>query len=472
MTKQISTRFSKSDFRLFREAPRHLWAKKNSRLDVSSANQLAGIQGEQVERLAKDYVETFILPNQPGCTFLWQETGTDDSYLARADALVREPGKKAADLYEIKSSTEVKKEDVEDAAFQTLIFQKQYHIGHIYLMLVNNDYIMHGPLDLSQLLKVEDITDQVNAILADIETLRAQALKAAQCADPEELEHCWKPKECVCLEVCHPGLPDFSIYDIPRLSEEKKRLLEGMGVRAAKEIPASFELSDSQRAIAYLARLGAPVMDAPRIREELGRIAYPVYFLDYETCNLAVPLFEGYKPYQQMVFQYSLHRLDGPEAELKHFEHLSTSDDDPAMPLLASLKKNLGGEGTVIVWNASFEKTRNTEMALLHPEYAGFLKDVNDRVHDLMEMVSKGLYLHPGFKGSSSIKHVLPVMVPELSYAEMEINEGAKASLAWWNIMFVSLDETEKKIIANQLLAYCKLDTLAMVEIFRRFSRI
>jgi len=140
--------------------------------------------------------------------------------------------------------------------------------------------------------------------------------------------------------------------------------------------------------------------------------------------------------------------------------------------LLASLKKNLGGEGTVIVWSASFEKTRNKEMALLHPEYADFLKDVNDRVHDLMEMVSKGLYLHPGFKGSSSIKHVLPVMVPELSYAEMEINEGTKASFAWWNIMFVSLDETEKKIIADQLLAYCKLDTLAMVEIFRRFSRI
>lgn len=422
----------------------------------------------------------------------WQKSTLRDSYCQRSPA-GHSPGRKpattvhtwpgrdallisaesgAADLYEVKSSTRIKPEDVEDTSFQALILQKFYRIEHIYLMLVNNAYTLHGQLDLAQLLKVEDITDQVQAILPEIDVLRGEALQVAQCYDPETLEHCWKPEECICLDVCHPDLPDFSIYDIPRLGKEKKRQLEEMGIRAAREIPDSFKLSNSQREIANLARMDEPILDAPHIREELGKITYPIYFLDYESCNPVVPLYDGYKPYQQMVFQYSLHRLDGPEAEVVHFEHLSSGQGDPSLPTLASLKANLDGQGTVVVWYAPFEKARNDEMAMLHPEYAEFLQDVNLRIYDLMDMVRNGLYLHPGFKGSCSIKQVLPVMVPELSYAEMEINEGKKAAWGWWNIIFAPLEEGEKKVIADQLLAYCHLDTLAMVEIYRKLAAI
>jgi hypothetical protein len=463
---------TKSDFRSYLEAPRHLWAKKNDRLDPVSTDQLAIIQGEQIERLAKEYIEKLILPALPGRTLSWQETRSDGSYLARADALVHSVESGMVDLYEIKSSTDVKEEDVEDAAFQVLIFQKHYCIEHIYLVLVNNGYTKYGQLDLAQLLKVEDITDQVNGILHDIGTIRIQALQAVQCVDPEELEHCWKADECVCLDICHPGLADFSIYNIPRLSKEKKRQLEGMGVRAAQEIPVSFRLSDFQREIANLAKMDIPSVDASRIRAELGKIVFPIYFLDYESCNLAVPQYEGYKSYQQMVFQYSMHCLDSPNAELRHCEHISLDRSDPALSLLASLKANLGGQGTVIVWNAAFEKSRNKEMALLHPEYEDFLLDMNRRIYDLMEIVSKRLYLHPGFKGSNSIKHVLPVMVPELSYAELDINNGNQAAWGWWNLIYAPLTEVEKKEIVDHLLSYCKLDTLVMVEIYRKFAAI
>lgn len=463
---------TKSDFRLFREAPRHLWAKKHGRLDESTADELLAIQGEQVEALAREYLEKFILPAQPGDHLIWQETGRDGPFMARADALIRRADGTEIDLYEIKSSTSVKPEDVEDAAFQTLIFRKQYRVARVCLVLVNTDYVRSAELDLQHLLKVEDISEQVHELLPEIEILRSQALEAARCDDPNSLEHCWAPKDCRCLEVCHPDLPEFSIYDIPRLSKEKKRQLEGMGIRAALDIPVSFELSGLQNAVADVARRDSPAVDVSRVRAELAKVTYPLYFLDYETCSLTVPLHTGYKPWQQMVFQYSLHQLDRPGGTLTHCEHLSTGSGDPALPLLASLKANLGETGTVIVWNAPFEKGRNKEIGLLYPEYADYLDDLNRRVLDLMEIVSKGLYVHPGFKGSSSIKHVLPVVVPELSYAEMEINNGTKASYGWWKSMFAPINADEKHAIHANLLKYCELDTRAMVEIFHKFSQI
>ena len=163
-------------------------------------------------------------------------------------------------------------------------------------------------------------------------------------------------------------------------------------------------------------------------------------------------------------------RLDGPVLEPVYFDHLSGIEGDPALSLLASLKNNLGEHGTVIAWHASFESARNREMGGLHPQYAGFMEGVNDRIYDLKEIVSKGIYQHPGFKGSNSIKNVLPVMVPELSYTDLEINNGSQASFGWWQLAFSNLDKVEREMLMVQMLAYCRLDTLAMVEIYRRFA--
>jgi hypothetical protein len=461
---------TKSDFRTFREAPRHLWASKHDRLDVSAIDQLAVAQGRQVEELAKRYLESRVAQDDGSLNLFWQETQKDGPFLARADALVGSEGGGARDLYEIKSSTTAKAEDIEDAAFQTLIFRTKYEVRRVYLVLVDNTYVRSGALDLEQLLRVEDVTNQVDTILQDVENWRVEAVEAAQAKDPAGLEHCWKPKECPCLEVCHPELPDFSIYNIPHLGEIKKRQLEAMGIRAAKDIPSRFSLSDAQRKIASLAKDSHPVIDTTAMRQWLSSIQYPVYFLDYETCNLAVPLYDGYKPYEQIVFQYSLHRREAPEAALQHCEHLATSRGDPAPDLVASLRDCMGSEGSVIVWHAPFEKTRNKELGQHVPDQAEFLAGVNARVLDLMEIVSKGMFLHPDFRGSNSIKEVLPVLVPQLSYEGMQINEGRTASERWWEMLFGDVSADGRGETARALLEYCKTDTLAMVELLRYFT--
>jgi hypothetical protein len=144
--------------------------------------------------------------------------------------------------------------------------------------------------------------------------------------------------------------------------------------------------------------------------------------------------------------------------------------DDPSKSLIKQLREDIGDTGTVFVWNKPFEMTRNKELAIIHPEFAAFLEDLNDRIYDLGDFINFGFYLHPKFKGSWSIKNVLPVMVPELSYDEMEIGKGDQAMMAWWELINdkLSMDDAEKTKTA--LLEYCKLDTWAMVKIWERMT--
>jgi hypothetical protein len=208
------------------------------------------------------------------------------------------------------------------------------------------------------------------------------------------------------------------------------------------------------------------------LRAELDRLEYPLWFLDYETCISAIPQFDNHHPQQQIVFQYSLHRLDHPGGALDHFGHIAITSCDPSIELLEHLSTDLGPSGTVVVWNKTFEMTRNKEMAILYPVYARFLEDLNARIYDLGDIVNLGYYIHPGFKGSWSIKNVLPVMVNELTYEGLGINRGDQASMAWWNITFGNLQNQEKEILVENLKKYCQQDTLAMVEIARKFKTI
>lgn len=465
-----SATLTKSDFLLYREAPRHLWAKKHDQIAPTPSDFTQHLidEGYAVEGLAREYLQSVYLPRRPGADLLWQQTFSDGPFEARTDALVIRPGSGACDLYEIKSATGVDKDDLYDVAFQALVLRSRVPLERCFLLHLNKEYTCQGELDLEQLFSAEDVTEKVAEILPEVEGLRQEALQAAQAPQPDWLAHCLSPRECPCPEVCHPGLPGFSIFDIPRLGPKKKVDLLLRGIRDARDIPPDFDLNAQQRRVAALAVSGAPSLDPRALRAELERLQFPLWFLDYETCIAAVPRYPGYHPQQQIVFQYSLHCLEDPEGEARHAGHISAAPGDPALPLLERLSAALGPAGTVVVWNKTFEKTMNSAMARLHPIHAPFLEDLNARIYDLAEIVSKGIYLHPGFKGSWSLKNVLPAMVPELSYAGMEISHGDQASTAWWGITFGGLDGAEKARKLAALEQYCALDTLAMVEIYRR----
>ena len=180
-----------------------------------------------------------------------------------------------------------------------------------------------------------------------------------------------------------------------------------------------------------------------------------------------IPPFDGIKPYQQVPFQYSLHILESPEAELKHKEFLHTQNSHPGLPLLQKLKEDIGIEGTVLVWNEKFEKGRNKELGVMFHEYAEFMQSVNNRIIDLMIPFYQGWFVDKDFFGSASIKKVLPVLVSELSYKTLAIQEGASAQRIWMETILDGKNADTKDKIMADLIEYCKLDTLAMVQLFK-----
>ena len=201
-------------------------------------------------------------------------------------------------------------------------------------------------------------------------------------------------------------------------------------------------------------------------------LEYPLYFLDYETFSPAIPLFDGYKPYQRIVFQYSLHILESPGAKPNHFQYLSTQIEDPTAELAESLQKVVSKKGNFISWNKSFEMGCNSEMCARYRKHEEFLESVNGRMYDLMQCFRKGYYVHRDFKGKCSIKNVLPVLVPKLSYKTLKIQEGGTASESWVKVTDPKISRAERDQLASDMLAYCRLDTLAMVEILDVLNKL
>lgn len=469
-----ATTLTKSDFLLYCEAPRHVWAKRHDRLTepLSDMNRLTGEQGYQVEALARAYLEQAVLTECLDGRLSWQATFTDGAFEARVDALIYKPGEDFSDLYEIKSSTGVDKTDLLDVAFQAAILKQHIRIDHFFLLHLNREYLRSADLAPAELFIVEDVTGQVADLLPVVETARSAALLAVGEMDPSRLEGCLTPRQCPCPETCFPDLPEFSIFDVPLLQPKKKRALLEAGILEARQIPDSYDLNEKQRLVVERAKTGTVHLDTNALHVELKQLHFPLYFLDYETCISAIPQYPGYHPQQQIVFQYSLHILEAPDAAPAHHEHLSLTCEDPSSSLLAQLREDIGDLGSVLVWNKAFEMTRNSEMAALHPEYASFLEGLNLRVYDLGDPVRLGYYLHPGFKGSWSIKQILPVVVPALSYQDLEVHQGDQASLTWWNLCLGSPQVGEKDKKAEALKRYCEMDTRAMLELYRAFSAL
>ncbi len=469
---------TKSHLLAYLDAPMHLWAEYNDKFEkpLSVYDQHLLAQGYEVEKYAKQYLEN-ITSQDPNLELIWQRTFIDKNYEAKSDALIHKLNTDTYDIYEIKSSTEVKKENKYDATFQFLVSNKKIKIDKIFILHLNKEYVRYGRLNIDELFVAEDITQIVHDLKMEVDIEREKAFSILQKSNHQEIQACYNIKTCRCMSLCHPDLPEFSIFNIPMLSKKKKQALLDSNILQAQDVPDNFKLSYKQSLVVKSAKTNQPVINHDSLNNELERLTFPLYFLDYETFNSAIPLFDGYHPHQQMVFQYSIHVLEHPDSELTHTEHLTLNKEDPAISLVKQLKQDIGDTGSVIVWNKTFEAGRNKEMAELYPEYADFMLDLNDRMFDLADIVKDGMYVHPIFKGSWSIKNVLPVLAPHLSYKKLSIGKGDEAMIAWFKLVHGEMSKGKyfsgkKQGVAGALLQYCELDTLAMVEIYKKIKDI
>jgi len=479
---------TKSDYLKYLVHPAYLWLAKHDKdkLPKSSENDQARFsEGDEVEAYARKLWPEAILieppeffdgpevtaaaMEKPAITTLFQASVlTDNKLYAAADVITRTPD--GWDLNEVKSGTKVSDTHLHDLAFQYIVFAKAGHkVGRCFVTHINPHYVRKGEVEPEKLLITEDVTDKVLPLLKQTVKNILQARKIVESPDcPRDgFDLCgnlyaWRD----IYRHLHPDIPSTSLLNLTRLKLDQLLDLQGAGVEAIADIPENFKLGPQQLAQVEVARSGKPYLHHEKIDHELANLDYPLYFLDYETFSSAIPMWDGVRPYQQLPFQYSLHVIPFKGAKLTQYEYLAQGTDYPVEKLLERLSKDLGPEGSVLVWNKDFEMSCNDRMAALHPHYKQFMEGVNGRVYDLMDIFANGYYVHPDFMGSASIKKVLPVLVPELTYKDLAIGEGMTAQVQWMKAARGLMSDEEAERLYAHLITYCGQDTLAMVKIF------
>ena len=382
------------------------------------------------------------------------------------------------DIVEVKSSTAVHDVYLDDMAFQLYVLTKAgLNITGVYNMHLNSNYVRYGDLDLHQLFVFEDCTEICMFKQSDVEQNIAGICRYMAMADDFEPEKdidicCESPYECAYKGYCSRHLPKQSVFNISRLSTNKKYELYHNGIVSFEDVfMKAPKLSDKQwmQVDAEYKNL-PPHIDKLGIKSCLEQYTYPIYYLDFETYQQPVPMFDDSRPYQQIPFQYSLHIQYEKGGELEHREFLGDPTKDPRRALCEQMCHDIPKDACVLVYNESFEKTRIREMAADLPDLAEDLMRIHDSIKDLMLPFQKKYFYSKELEGRYTIKLVLPTLCPndpELDYHNLDgIHNGGEAMNAYPDL--VNHTPEEQAIIRKNLLAYCKLDTLAMVKVLEK----
>ena len=487
---------SKSEYMMYLKHPAWVWIKKHDKkkLPEIDANQQAmfdaGHDFEQyAEALFEDgaklgfdsYDEYLSLPSRTQQAI---NSNTPTIFQGRIESenntfifdILDRVSSDEFDLYEIKSSTKVKEDHYYDLAFQLYVAQSAgLKIRSIYVIHVNNNYVRSGPVKPEAITVTEEVSEQVRSMQSETENNIAaawQCIRQTDMPDPSP-RHAGLNSFRDYMEVYSniKDIPHNSIYNLYGLDPELCAHLEDAGVESISEIPENLKLKPKQQWQVSAVKADEPIVKANKIESFLNSLDYPLYFLDYETLADVVPPFDGLKPYQQLPFQYSLHILNSPDSDVEHYEYLHADQSNPAEPLVQQLIKELGEKGSILTWSKRFEQGCNELMAKLLPQHKEALDAINTRILDLMDPFAYGWYIDAEFRGSASIKSVLPVLAPDLSYKDLDVQEGGSAQRLWMDAILRDNYSGDRDELMDSLLEYCKLDTLAMVRIFEFLSK-
>jgi predicted RecB family nuclease len=371
-------------------------------------------------------------------------------------------------LVEVKSASDLKDHHVQDVAIQSYVLSGSgLNLTSVWLAHINRAYVLtRAPVDPRQLFSFRNLTQGAQNFQPELVLrLRSQfpVLALPEAPDVPTGLHCINPVVCEFFNHCDTPKPHNHIGYLPRLHATAMEKLEEMGVQSIQDIPADFELSEIQRRACAVIQTGQPWFSAD-LKKEFEALKYPLYFMDFETVNPAIPRFSGMRPYDHLSFQWSVHVQPQPGSTPEHFEFLAMDSRDPRTPFISSLCEALGDTGSVIVYNEQFESQRLWELASWLPAYTDRIRSIQRRLWDLLPVVRNHVY-HPAFGGSFSLKAVLPALVPDMTYEGMEVPDGLAAGLAWESMIRGNCSESERHAKRKALLDYCGQDTLAMVKL-------
>ncbi|MFH1601665.1 MAG: DUF2779 domain-containing protein [Candidatus Shapirobacteria bacterium] len=495
---------SKSDYMLFLRHPAWLWLKKfeKHKLPPTDDNLQAIFDAghefeEYAEKLFPDGVklgfnnfdEYRSLPDKTKkalddcASTIFQGRFEENGLTCIVDVLECVEGN-TFDLIEIKSSTRAKPEHNYDLAFQAIVLEKSgLKIRNIFVIHANKEYSRNGDIESEKLTIKTDVTENVKAL---IDLTKKQIKKAFKVLAVKEMPDIsprlvnqagvtgvqWFAEWLEVYKSLKSNLDPYSIYFLSFPNADQIGQLEDVGIKQLADVPEKLALRPKQVTQIQTTRDNKRIIDKEKIREFLSTFKFPLYFLDYETFSSVIPAFDGCQPYKDYPFQYSLHVLDTPESEIRHVEYLHQENSNPIPGLIKKLKVDIGKKGTILTWNMSYEKGCNDRMAGLYPKYKEFLDCLNEHIHDLMIPFSEMWFVDKDFFGSASIKNVMPVLAPELSYKELGISDGLFARRMWTQTVLEGKNQSERKRIMADLSKYCTLDTFAMVRILEELQKI
>ncbi len=470
-------KISKSDYMLYLKHPAFIWLKKYDKAklpEIDENTQAIFDSGHEFEKYAEERLgevfrvgfadfkeyETINIRTKEALESdakVVSQGGFEYNNLTCIVDALEKCGDGMYNLYEIKSGTKIKKDYLYDLAFQKHVLEGcGIKIKDIFVIYANNLYTRKGDIDSSKFTSCQKVTTDVcefaDFTLDTIKNAKEMVArgKINQPSFSPSLVGCiGNIKDAIDVYRKIQGLPRYSIYDLATPGAKRIALFEDANYKLISDIPDDFPyLTSKQQYQINATKTGATQTRNDKIEEFINKLKYPLYFLDYETFGELIPPFDGIRPYQNVPFQYSIHIQEHENGEIIHKEYIHKENTNPAEPLTKKLLEDIGTDnGSVIVWYQIFEKSRNTELANMLPQYADRLENINSRVVDLMIPFKNDWVINKDFFGSASIKKVLPALCnnKEFDYSAMEVGDGQTAQRVWSEFFIKKFAEKTEK---------------------------
>ena len=396
------------------------------------------------------------------------------------------------DLYEIKATGDVKEKNgefkdkyIKDVAIQAYIAEScGIPLTSVNIIYINKDFVYLGDQNYDELDQYEDITNEVSKekknIIKDIEFFKK--LKEEKTPPVVSMgSHCKNPT-CNYFSKCASLLPDNSVTILPRLSPKKKKDFESKGIARLEDIdPETAKELTGNQSLIYKAHMSGKEEEFRKeeFKKEMEgegykKFEFPYYFMDFEFIQQIVPLIKNTRPLVDLPFQWSVHKWNSLDEEIKledGLSFLSFQEEDIEKNFIESLLKAVGKTGTVFCHNATAEITQLKNLKKYNfSNLADQIDQLIERIRDTRTLVEKSYY-SPKMKAKFGLKDVIkaiPKSNTDISYGKDDGLEGGEgAQLAW---AICTDPNTTKEEIENQkklLIEYCAKDTFAMHDIVK-----
>lgn len=481
---------SKTKLLHFLQCPKRLWLEQYSpELEDEDAYDEAAIEtgrvvGEKARQiygngsghlidhnrgLRSAVAETTALLAAGGKEPIFEATFDYEGLTVQVDVLDRSGA--APRIIEVKSSTSVKDHFLQDCAIQAWTLEQlgvtPWSAG---LALIDTGFVYTGDENYAGLLHEVDLTPDLGPLLAAMPATVAATRETLELLDEPTRDigrQCTTPHPCPFFAHCAPEQGEFPILGLGGRKAPLYTLMHE-GYRDIRDLSEDQLANESQQRIWRQTVAGEPYV-SPELKPLIEALEYPRYFLDFETIAFAIPIWPSTRPYQALPFQWSCHIDDGA-GSIRHEEHLDLSGEPPMRRIAEELVERLGASGPIVVYT-SYEKRVLNELAERYPDLALALEALIERLFDL-HPIAKQHYYHPEMRGSWSIKAMLPTIGADVDYSILdEVRDGEAAQSAYLEAIHADTPAERRDALREALLAYCQLDTLALVKLVEFFGR-